>query len=458
MNVIVPYSVVYHKILTAHVNNIRYIVNVGSSRSTKTWSILQHIIVRCLESQKPLEVLIIRCKRTWLTATILKDFIKLMTDVYKIWDDENFNKNQLIYKLNKSTITFIGLDQDAGKQKAHGMKSDISYFNECIQIDKDSVNQILLRNTGQIFFDFNPSCSANHYIFTDILRREKSILIHSTYKDNPFLEPEVVAEIESREPTPENIARGSADETLWKIYGLGVRALVKGRIYPLVKMVEMMPRDVEYFSYGLDFGFTNHPTACVAVGIKGGDLYVDEIFYERGLVDLINPQNPSIRSIEGELVRASVSKRKPIAADDAEPKAIQNLKNNGWNIHKANKGSVLNGITSVKRFNIHVTERSLNIINEFENYKWAEDENENTINEVVKAFDHAMDAMRYATISIEPGKIGPRNPTIGIGTVARAGFGDKYDILGNKTMTRDMVKQLEKEREWLKANVNDGIV
>jgi len=388
---------------------------------------------------------------TWLKATILKDFIDIVKNQFQIWDDNNFNKSTCTYILNGSTITFIGLDQEAGKQKAHGMKSDIAYFNECLEVGKDSVAQVLFRNTGHVLFDFNPACGVNHFIFTDILRRRQSVLIHSTYKDNPFLEQAVIDEIERREPTPENIERGSADETLWKIYGLGIRALVRGRVYPNVSIIKELPHNIQLMCFGLDFGFTNDPTACVFVGISGGNAYFDEKFYETGLVDLMNPEQPSIRSIEGCFKESNITKRHKIAADDAEPKAIQNLRNNGWNINKANKGTILDGISSMKRFNIHVTERSYNMIKEFENYKWAEDADGEPTNKAVAAFDHTMDAARYGLISIEPGRINFTRKGSFISSKPINTSCDKYNITDPGMREASIF-----EKRWLQENVYGG--
>lgn len=380
----------------------RYVVMAGGSRSTKTYSILQHIIMQCLHAPKPLEVLIVRAKLTWLKATVLKDFKDIMKTQFGIWDEDAFNKADMTYTLNGSAIEFEGLDQEAGFQKAHGLKGDIVFFNEAIELEYGSVQQILMRSPGYAIFDFNPNCGLDHWMYSKIMTRERCGYIHSTYRDNPFVEDSVVQEIESYEPTDENVQRGTSDEILWKIYGLGERNVVTGLVYPSYSLIKKFPDNCEKVGLGLDFGFSNDPTAIVKCGLKQGSLYFEELCYRRGLTTIINPHNIAQPSIEKELKKHMelVNVKTTIWCDGQRPDSIRDLQNCGFQAKAAPKGagSILAGIYVVKRHPLFVVETSMNMIKELNNYKWQVDRNGEPTNVAVDKFNHILDGARYFTV------------------------------------------------------------
>jgi len=373
----------------------RIIVLEGSSRSGKTYSIIQYLIYRALTEK--LFITVARDKLTWLKGSVLRDFFSILEDHFRLFTPDSFNKSESIYTFdNGSIVSFIGLDE---AQKVHGRKQDIVWLNEAMEVDINSFNQLAIRTTKQIILDYNPS-SESHWIYDRVCTRDDCDFFHSTYKDNPFLEREVKEEIERLEPTPENIKNGTADETSWKIYGLGVRASPKGLIFPNFTIVKELPPESERKKqgYGLDFGFTNDPTALIHVVLAHGELYLDELIFKRGLTNIINPKATHQASIESEINSIRISKFLPIYADSAEPKSIQDLKNAGFNIKGADKGqdSIINGIDIIKRYKLNVTERSLNLIKELRNYKWQEDKaTGTTLNKPIDAFCHGIDSVRY---------------------------------------------------------------
>jgi hypothetical protein len=197
----------------------RIIVNEGSSRSTKTYSILQYVITECLNAK--IRVTVCRAKLTWLKSTVIPDFKEVMHKQFNEWDEDSWNKSDSIYYFNNgSEISFVGIDE---KQKLHGRKQEIAWVNEAVEIEQGEFTQLLLRTTKRLILDYNPAYES-HWIYDKVIPRDDCTFIKSTYKDNPFLEPEIVQEIERLEPTPENIKQGTADEVSWKIYGLGERA------------------------------------------------------------------------------------------------------------------------------------------------------------------------------------------------------------------------------------------
>lgn len=388
-------SSVFTKIRKA---NTRVIVNEGSSRSTKTISILQFIIQLHL-AVPGLKTTISRKKLTWLKVTVIPDFEEVMKKHFMIWNDNNWNKTESTYEINGGSICFVGLDEP---QKLHGRKQDVSWINEAVEADYKDFEQLAIRTTKTMLLDYNPSYE-QHWIYDKVIPRDDCTFIKSTYKDNPFLDPLIRQEIERLEPTPQNIAQGTADEVSWKIYGLGERAAHRGIIFSKVKIVRELPPkdDWKKCVYGLDFGFTNDPTSLSQLVLAHGELWLKQLIYKRGLTNIINPHNPSQESIEGMMLKLGIPKNATIWADAAEPKSIQDLKNSGWfNIGAAIKGpdSIINGINTILRYNVNLTEDSVDAIKEKNNYKWKEDRSGNATNEPIDMWNHFWDSVRYAAI------------------------------------------------------------
>lgn len=417
-----PTTRVFDKLAEAY-SRYRILVMVGSGRSGKTYSILQWIIIQCFNTKTPLKVAIVRAKLTWLKATVLVDFKDILVNQLGIWDEQCFNKSEMTYNLNGSIISFLGLDSDAGKQKAHGMKTDLLYFNECAELDYEPVRQLILRNVGKVILDLNPCVGVDFWLYEKILGGRKDALeIHSTYKDNWFCPQEFITEIELSEPTEENIKNGTADETHWKIYGLGQRALVKGLVFPVFETVAELPMDLKNCAYGMDFGFANDFTTLTFKGELDGCLFIDEMLYKRGLVNLESKYNEKQASIEAELKKLNINKRFTIWADSAEPKSIQDLKNAGFNIDAVKKGagSILDGINTIKRFKLRVTERSMNLIKELRNYKWVENRDGSPTNIPVDNFNHCI--AKGTLITTHKGDIPIENVIIGDYVLTRKGY------------------------------------
>lgn len=391
MNIDVPVSSVFMRITNA---GTRIIVNEGSSRSTKTYSIIQYLIGDALK--RPQKITITRAKLTWLKATVLPDFFAILENHFGLYNPRNHHKAEHIYQLRGSEFHFVGLDEP---QKLHGRKQDKVWINEAIEAKKKDFNQLALRTTDQLLLDYNPSTDT-HWIYDSVIPRDDCTFIKSTYKDNPFLEPAIVAEIERLELTPYNIEMGTADEVAWKIYGLGERATQRGLIFGDSKIVDEMPplEDCKKRFFGLDFGYTNDPTALIEVRLAYGELWLRELIYERGLTNIKNPNNVHQPSIQGRFEEVGIDKRRDkVWADSAEPKSIQDLRNCGYNVSPVKKGqdSVREGIDTMKRYKINIVKSSVNLIKERNNYKWAEDKDGRPTNKPIDAFNHGWDGSRY---------------------------------------------------------------
>ena len=275
----IPTSRVFHAINNA---KSKIIALEGSSRSTKTYSILQYLIHLCLKDKK--KVTASRQKLTWAKASIIPDFQEIMSEQFQAWRDSAWNKTESIYHFpNGSELSFVGLDE---KQKLHGRKQDVFWVNEAVESRYKQVQQLLIRTTERGILDYNPSF-LSHWIYDKILTRDDCEFIHSTYKDNPFLEAAVIAEIERLK---------DVDPVSWQIYGLGKRGAHQGLVFKDYSL-KPFPAEAKKVVYGLDFGFTNHPSALVKVGLLGGELYLHQVFYERGLTNVRNPNLSSQASI-----------------------------------------------------------------------------------------------------------------------------------------------------------------
>jgi phage terminase large subunit len=349
----------------------KIIINQGGTRSGKTYSLLQLIIVKAL-SEKGKVFTIVRKSLPSLKMTAMRDFIEILTNMH-LYDEKHHNKSEHIYRLNGNIIEFVSLDQP---QKKRGARRDYLFCNEANELTWEDFFQLLVRTTDKIYLDYNPSDDF-HWIYDKLLTRDDVTFIKSTYVDNPFLDDSIVSEIERLKHT---------DEDYWRIYGLGERGQSKATIFTFLE--EEVPEQAQLLSYGMDFGFTNDPTSVVAVYTQGDSIFAKELLYETNLTN---------RDISEKLKALGIDRRTEIFADSAEPKSIEELYRMGWNVKPTKKGadSINAGIDMLKRYKLHATGH--NLIKEMRNYKWVEDKNGKLLNKPIDAFNHAIDAMRYAT-------------------------------------------------------------
>ena len=245
-----------------------------------------------------------------------------------------------------------------------------------------------------IIGDWNPKYT-EHWVF-EMEGQPDTIFTKTTYKDNPFCPPSVRQTIESYEPTPENIAAGTADDFRWKVYGLGERAAQEGLVYPNIDWIDEFPDDLEYTAYGIDFGFTNDPTAIIHVGVRGRDLFLHELFYSPiDDPDLLYQIVAPILGSEGYAIADSADKY----AKNPEG-MVKSLQMRGLSVIKAKKfqDSITTGISYMKNFHIHCV-KTKNMRNEANTYVW-DAVNGITINKPVDKNNHLWDAARYVVMTV----------------------------------------------------------
>ena len=352
--------------------SIRFIFNQGGSRSSKTYSLCQLIIVYCLMNENK-GVSIIRKSFPSLRASIMRDFFQIMKEL-NIYDERNHSKTEHIYNFdNGSWIEFFSADDE---QKLRGRKRDILFCNEGNELKFDEFNQLVMRTTGKILVDFNPS-DTEHWIY-DIIKQDNSALIKSTYKDNPFLGKEQIEYIE-------NLI--NVDENYYKVYALGERPISQSRIYSHFKQYIDLPQ-FDDFCYGLDFGY-NHPSALILTRFKDNKVFVEELIYESKLTtsDLIKM-----------MLDLKLDRNKPIYCDSARPEVIEEIRRAGFYKATTAKKNVKEGIDKVKSMEIFIHSESLNIWKEHKLYSWKSIKDV-ILDEPVKENDDALDALRYAVYS-----------------------------------------------------------
>lgn len=365
----------------------RYNVYVfeGGSRSSKTYSLIQFFIVLALSSTERKRIACCRKKGTWLLSTVWVDFNNIIADL-GLLGKVYINQSRHIIKIGSWTFEFVGLDD---QQKLHGLTCNIFWINEAMEATKDDFDQLEQRCSDFSILDYNPTAE-EHWIYDNVCRRPDCYFDHSTMIDNPFIPANMRRKILSYEPTEENYANGTVDIRKWKIYGLGERAKIEGLIFDKVTLIKEIPFWVKKRWRSLDFGFTNDPTAICTVGFHDDCLYIDEECYQTHMT------TPDIISHLKTLPEARTRK---IWADNAEPREIAEIKNAGLPMMTATKGanSVLFGIDYMQGLKrIYVTEKSLDVKKEFDNYTWQQDPKTGRfINVPVDNYNHAIDGVRY---------------------------------------------------------------
>ncbi len=356
----------------------------GGTSSSKTFSIIPLLIDYAIAKPKS-EISIVSESIPHLRRGALKDFIKIM-DWTHIFREEQFNRSTLRYDFtNGSYIEFFSADQS---DKLRGARRDVLFVNECNNITFESYHQLAIRTRRFIYLDYNPT--SEFWVHKELLSDKDAEMIILTYKDNEALDSELVKEIEK--------ARERAKESTywanwWKVYGLGQIGVIDGVIFSNWQIVKQIPEDAELLGYGLDFGFTNDPSALISVHKFNSELYIKELIYQTRLTN---------NDIVQKMFELGVDKYKDIIADSAEPKSIEDIYRGGFrNIYGAKKGadSIRNSIDKLQRYKINITESSTNLIKEFRGYVWTKDKNGNQTGEPIGINDHGIAALRYFALN-----------------------------------------------------------
>lgn len=358
---------VFEKNAKAYVDGYRYIINQGSARSSKTYSILQllHFIAK-----KPKKRIISVVSKTLphLKRGALRDFQDYLITTGQ-YDDKAYNRSTLTFKFGDSIIEFFSVDQP---EKVYGASRDILFVNEVNSISEDIFRQLAIRTKEKIFVDFNPT--HEFYIHTDYMKRPNAKFIHSTFRQNPYLSKEIINEL---------LTAGERNENFRKVFVEGEIGSIEGVVFENWEVGEF--DNSLQVVYGQDYGFVNDPTTLVRIAIdkKRKKLYICECYYLKGLT--------TSQIYELNKMHAG---QNLIVADSAEPRLIEELRARGNNIVAAKKGqgSVSAGLLSMLDYKIIVDPNSHNLMSELRNYVWLDGRSKI----VIDAYNHCIDAARYA--------------------------------------------------------------
>lgn len=380
----------------------------GSARAGKTYNVTIFLILCCTNMVffnnvravwmkakgkeadfKPKEkilVSIVRLASPSLKRSVYRDFKEIMINM-GLWDERRMNKTEMVYTFeNGSQMEFFATADN--EQKVRGSKRDVLFVNEANEITEWEFSQLRMRTEDFSIVDFNPSFTEEHWLFA-MLHDDRTYHFISTFEHNPFLSEAIKEEIYSYEKT---------NPALWQIFGLGQFAIVEGLVFPkenwdICKFTDIPDEAVQRI--GIDVGFSGKgdPTAavrCFYANINGvKHMWVHQIVYDQGL----NEKNLAYR--------LKMYNDIPKFIDSGNPLYIRNLQDSGCQLLKGvNKyaNSVIDGLTAMMGYKIHITNTSVDLIKEFQNYVWLKDREDKYTNVPIDKWNHGIDAIRYSTM------------------------------------------------------------
>ena len=371
---------IYEDNASAWQSGKRRAINEGGTYSSKTWSILQLLDLVAIYAKANLIISIVSESLPHLRKGAIRDFQAIMGDAF---DDTRYNKTEHIYTFQGgSKIEFFGADESG---KVRGPRRDILFINEANNVPWETARGLDVRTRRFTIIDFNPV--AEFWAHEHWIGKPENAYIHSTYRDALDVVPQEIID---------NILATGKDDPNWaNVYLEGKIGKIEGLVYPFFEQVDILPSGDIF--YGLDFGYSNDPTALTANIIIGERLYSQELIFEKGLT------NDAIAYRMAELgVRKNYDE---IFADSAEPKSIEEIHQHGFNIKGAPKGqgSVEYGHQRVRQYKQFWTKDSVNGIKEQRNFRYIPDKDGKLTNKTMHNFSHCMDSRRYAIMGkVEP--------------------------------------------------------
>ena len=395
---------VFDEIVRAYRDGLRGVDSRGGTRSTKTYSALQFLVFLAVGLKVKKLISVVSETLPHLKKGANRDFENILRDegiiVTTLDDDPRWNATDRIFRFpNGTIIEFFSADSPG---KVHGPSRDILFINEGQNIRWEVARQLMIRTREFVIVDYNPT--HEFWAHTELATDPRFRTIVSTYKDNRFLTQVQIEDIE----------KGKKNAAWWRVYGMGLTGQLEGVIYEF-QQIDRMPDNPGLVRIGgLDYGFTNSKTAGVDIlaDIRRKALYVDEMFYGSGMhnFDIIKALNAH-----------GFPKHGPrLYADCAEPKANSEIKLAGFNVWASDKGKEITfQISWMQQWTIYVTKTSTNVIKELRNYLWDADRDGNRLNQPIKEYDHAMDAMRYAAFGQLADFRPPKNTVVKTGKLKR---------------------------------------
>lgn len=401
----------------------------GGTSAGKTISILQ-ILIDYAQSTDNQLISVVSESFPHLRRGAMRDFLNIM-QTHGYFDDDSWSKTDYIYTFpTKSKIEFFSADQPG---KVRGPRRDVLFVNEANNIGYEEFDQLKIRTHSIIWIDFNPT--NEFWAYTEIMPHEDHDFMTLTYKDNDALDESIVKDIESHKH----------NKNWWLVYGLGQLGELEGKIFNYWTIIDDIPHEARIIRRGLDFGYSNDPTALVDIYYYNGGYMLDERMYRKGL------SNKQI----ADYINNSEYPETLVIADSAEPKSIDELSMYGINIMGAKKGpgSITQGIQYVQDQRISITKRSVNLIKEYRNYMWKTDKDGRVLNVPEDMYNHGMDALRYGLdgyVSNRPKEVGSVPMGSPVPDVEKGYFAnEKGELEAFHINVSDMIKkQQEDNRDW----------
>jgi len=354
--------------------NKRIKIVQGGTSSSKTFSILAILIDKAIKNNG-IEISVVAESIPHLRRGAFKDFLKILKWTNRYHEDQ-LNKSLLKYQFkNGSYIEFFSADDSS---KLRGARRDVLFLNEATAITLDAYNELAIRTKKEVYIDYNPS--NEFWVHTELKDQDDSDFVILTYKDNEALDIGIVEQIEKNK---EKAKTSSYWANWWNVYGLGLVGSLEGVIFSNWKQIDTIPPDAKLVGIGLDFGYTNDPTAIVEVYKYNNQRIVNETVYRTKMLN---------SDIARELPKGVI-----IYADSAEPKSIDEIRRYGIQIKGVTKGkdSINYGIDIMQRQEYLVTKSSQNLIKELRSYSWDTNKTGQRLNKPIDNYNHAIDALRY---------------------------------------------------------------
>lgn len=358
---------------------VRVYVSQGGTSSGKTYVILQILISKALQESKSV-ITVAGQDIPNLRAGAVRDIKTIIGNCEQLTKLTSFNESTFTLNfINGSIIEFKSYENE---QDAKSGKRDYLFVNEANGITYPVYWQLAIRTRKKIWIDYNPS--TRFWVHDEVIGRKDTKLIISDHRQNPFL-------TQGEHDRIENIE----DPDLWNVYARGRTGKLTGLIltnYEIIDNDKMPDFGIcKIDTFGMDFGFTNDPTAVERVCYYQGELYIDEYIYSTQLT------NPDIAS---KCMEKGVTRRMEIIADSAEMKSIAELRNLGLWVNPSVKGrdSIINGLDILKRYKLNITRRSVGLREELNGYKWKVDKDGKDTNVPIDKLNHAIDAIRYVAL------------------------------------------------------------
>jgi phage terminase large subunit len=305
-----------------------------------------------------------------LKGSVLRDLKEILIK-FGVYDSNKWHSVDGYFELGSNIIEWFSVDDET---KLRGRKRDYLFINESTEVTQDEYIQLVLRTSGRVVLDLNPSLWKS-WIY-DLEGQPDVFYTIVTYKDNPFLEQSLIDEIEKLK---------TRDQNLWRVFGEGQKGIPTRVVFNHQQYYSELPKSAKLLGYGIDVGY-NDPNTLVRIYKDNDSIYCEELLYLR---------NTTISDFIYKIKDLNLNYTDDFIVDSAAPQAIQEMVRAGINAKAVKKDTILSGIDQIKRSNFFVHSDSKNLINELNSYVWKSDKNGNNLDEPEDKNNHILDAIRY---------------------------------------------------------------